>query len=831
MVDVRTGLSEARAAALLEEHGRNEPPVTPPPTVLHRILGQLRDPMILLLLAAFVVVVAIGDGADALIIAAVVVVNTTIGVVQEVRAENAVAALRSMASPHALVVRDGRARHVPAAEVVPGDLLRLDAGDVVPADAELVEAVTFEVDESAMTGESVPVGRATGDDVLAGTVVTRGRGLGVVRRTGADSGLGRIAAAVVAAGTRPTPLQQRLSRLSRQLVVAVVVIAVLVMVLGVARGQDVVATMVLAVSLAVAAIPESLPAVVSVALAMGAYRMARRAAVVRWLPSVETLGSVSVLATDKTGTLTEGRMVVERLWVPGHELEVTGRGYEVAGTVEGARAAEPRLGRLLRDAVLCNDAELGGPDDGTWRVVGDPLEGALLVCAAKRGLRADELAAMWPRVGEEPFDAVRRRMTTVHRTGHGRRLTVVKGAPESLLPELADAPLEVDAARETAHDLAGRGYRVLAVADREDDGGLHLAGLAAVADPPRPGAADVVEACRRAGVRTVMITGDHPATAHAIAERLGITRWGPDVVDAEHDALDPGASLERVGVYARVRPDQKLDILRAWQSHGHVVAMTGDGVNDAPALRGADIGVAMGDRGTEVARQAASLVLADDELGTVVVAIGEGRRIYANIRTFLRYGLAGGLAEVLVLLGAPFLGLALPLTPAMILWINLVTHGVPGVAFGGEPMDPGVMSRPSPPPSESVLHQGLARQIAWTGALIAVVSTAAGLLADARGVDAQTVVFLVLGLSQLTVALALRTPRPQRFSLAGRALELSVLGAGLLQVLGVWWAPLRGLLGTEPVSATVLLAVAVAAALPGLAVAVSRRRPAPRPTP
>jgi Ca2+-transporting ATPase len=369
------------------------------------------------------------------------------------------------------------------------------------------------------------------------------------------------------------------------------------------------------------------------------------------------------------------------------------------------------------------------------------------------------------------------------------------------------------------------------MADREGDGGLHLAGLAAVADPPRPGAADVVDACRRAGVRTVMITGDHPATAHAIAERLGITRWEPDVVDAEHDALDPGAALDRVGVYARVRPEQKLDIVRAWQSHGHVVAMTGDGVNDAPALRGADIGVAMGERGTEVARQAASLVLADDDLGTVVVAVGEGRRIYANIRTFLRYGLAGGLAEVLVLLGAPFLGLALPLTPAQILWINLVTHGVPGVAFGGEPMDPAVMDRPSPPPTESVLHEGLARQVAWTGALIAVVSTAAGLLAHARGVDPQTVVFLVLGWSQLTVALALRTPRPHRSSLAGRALEVSVLGAGLLQVLGVWWAPLRDLLGPEPVRATVLLAVAAAAALPGLAVAVSRRRPAPRPSP
>jgi Ca2+-transporting ATPase len=773
--------------------------------------------MIVLLCAAFAVVLAVGDVSDAVIIALVVVLNTSIGVVQEVRAENAIAALDRMAAPRARVRRDGRILEVAAADLVEGDVVRLEAGDVVPADLVLAEAVDLEVDEAAMTGESVPVPRVAGSDVLSGTVVTRGRGFGTVARTGPDSGLGRIAALIASTRLRPTPLQRRLSRLSRELVVATSLLCALVMALAVLRGTSWTDSLILAVSLGVAAIPESLPAVVSVALAMGAYRMARRAAVVRWLPAVETLGSVSVLASDKTGTLTEGRMTVQRLWTPDGYSGVTGVGYDVHGELDGDGAAGATVGRLLRDVVLCNDAGLARGEAADWRIIGDPMEGALLVAAAKHGITQPALRARWTRIDETPFDSQRQYMRTVDRSAAGV-LEVVKGAPEVVLRRVR--PTEhADQARRAAGSLAEQGFRVLAVADRMpgQEPELDLVGLVAIADPPRTDAADVVAACREAGIRTVLVTGDHPATARAIADRIGIVRQEGEVVDGAAVARGEHADrVESIDVYARIRPEQKVDIVDAWRAQGHVVAMTGDGVNDAPALRRADIGVAMGDRGTEVARQAADLVLADDNLRTVVTAVGEGRRIYTNIRTFLRYGLAGGLAEVLVILVAPFVGILVPLLPAQILWINMLTHGVPGVAFGGEPLDPRVMQHPSPSPERSVLGGGLLRQVVVSGVLIAIVSLAAALLAEGQGWHVQTAVFLTLGLAQLGLALAVRAPR-QGVALAQRGLEAAVLLAAGLQLLAVAWAPLRQLLGTETMPFTALAVVAVLAALPGLA--------------
>ncbi|HSE72486.1 MAG TPA: HAD-IC family P-type ATPase, partial [Nocardioidaceae bacterium] len=432
------GLTAEEAASRLHEHGPNRPPEAPPRGWLRRILDQVRDPMILLLLGALVVTVVLSDFPDAAIIATVVVLNTAIGVFQEVRAERAIAALGRMAAPQARVFRDGSLVEVPAADVVPGDLMRLDAGDIVPADADLEEAYSLQVDESAMTGESVPVDRDTGEEVLAGTVVTRGRALAEVTRTGVDSGLGRIAALIASAGVRPTPLQRRLSRLSRLLVRLVLALAALVFVLGVLRGQPVTQMLILAVSLSVAAIPESLPAVVSVALALGAYRMAQRSAVVRWLPAVETLGSVTVLASDKTGTLTEGRMVVQRLWTADGSFDVSGRGYGTAGEVSGRPAAGPP-DRLLRDLVLCNDAHLTGPVDGEWGVVGDPMEAAMLVAAAKAGVGTSDLRPSWSREQEVPFDSNRQRMTTLDRSVHGQWLVVCKGAPEVVLGLVAQS--------------------------------------------------------------------------------------------------------------------------------------------------------------------------------------------------------------------------------------------------------------------------------------------------------------------------------------------------------------------------------------------------------
>jgi Ca2+-transporting ATPase len=828
----RSGLTEAEAARLLEVAGPNRAPRPRPRSAVARVVNQLRDPMILLLLGALVIVVGTGDVADAVIIAVVIVLNTTIGVVQEIRAANAIAALDQLSAPHATVMRDGHLVRVDSADVVPGDLVRLDAGDIVPADGSLVEAVALQLDEAAMTGESVPVARGVGEQVLSGTVVTTGRGFAEVQRTGAQTGLGQIASALAQSGSRPTPLQQRLSRLSRQLVLLTLALAGLVFVLGMVRGEDAAEMLVLAVSLAVAAIPESLPAVVSVALALGAFRMAKHAALVRWLPAVETLGSVTVLASDKTGTLTEGRMVVQELWTPDGSWEVSGLGYRVTGGVVAIGGGPPDGGSmpdLLRDAVLCNDAHLSARTEDVWEIVGDPMEAALLIAAAKHDAALLELSSRWDRVLEIPFDAALQRMTTLHHQS-GSWLTVCKGAPEVVLGLLAGSD-PVERAREQAHRLASRGFRVLAVADvvhatrpttLQLEEGLELRGLVAIADPARADAGEVVAACHAAGIRTVLITGDHPATARAIAADLGIMSDAPEVADGDMVARGEHTDrVEQISVYARTRPEQKVDILAAWQERGHVVAMTGDGVNDAPALRRADIGIAMGDRGTEVARQAADLVLADDNLQTVVKAVGEGRRIYANIRMFLRYALAGGLAEVVVILLGPFLGMLVPLGPGQILWINMLTHGVPGVAFGGEPLDPAAMSRPSPPPRESVLGNGLLRQILVAGGLISAVSLAAGFLAP-DSAHLQTWVFLTLGLAQLGVALAIRAPR-KGVGWRGRGLEAAVAVSAGLQVLAVAWGPLRDLLGTRTVSGTDALVILCLAALPGVVLTASRR--------
>ena len=812
--DPAGGLTATEAAERLRRDGPNEVVRARPRSTVTRIVFQLLDPMILLLCGAFGVVLTLGDVPDAVIIAAVVVLNTTLGVVQERRAERAIEALDQMAAPKARVRRDTGVMEVPARELVTGDLVRLEAGDIVPADLQLVDAVTLEVDEASMTGESVPVSRVVGAEVLSGTVVTRGRGFGVVVRTGADSGLGRIAALVAATPVRRTPLQRRLTVLSRQLLVGVLALSGLILALAVLRGEPFAESLVLAVSLAVAAIPESLPAVVSVALALGAYRMARQSALVRWLPAVETLGSVSLVASDKTGTLTEGRMTARSLWTPT-------RGYaDPAAPDQGP--PDPPLRRLLRDLVLCNDARLVATEDGGWSVIGDPMEGALLMAAAAYDRALLEAPVAWPRVDETPFDSGRQWMATEHVAPDGRH-RVVKGAPEAVLG-MVGASLDAERARVEALRMATDGFRVLAVADSAPalPARLALVGLVGLVDPPRPDAARVVAAFRKAGIRTILVTGDHPATARAIAEQVGIARPGSAVTDGP--AVSRGEHVDRVeaiDVYARIKPEQKVDIVDAWRQRGHVVAMTGDGVNDAPALRRADIGVAMGERGTEVARQAADLVLADDNLRTMVAAVAEGRRIYANIRTFLRYGLSGGLAEVLVLLLGPFLGMPTPLLPGQILWINMLTHGVPGVAFGAEPLDQRLMQRPSPSPQRSVLGGRLAVDVLITGALIGAVSLAGGIIAGDHGWHVPTAIFATLGFAQLGVALALRAPRAPG-TLRDRALEGAVLVSALLQAAAILLVPLRDLLATHSLEPLAWAVAVGLAAVPGLLVGAAR---------
>ncbi|MGV9374102.1 cation-translocating P-type ATPase [Micromonospora tulbaghiae] len=831
-----TGLGSAEAAARLRAEGPNTVAAPHKRGLAGRVFRQLTDPLVALLLAAAVVTTLLRDYPDTAVIVLVVLINTAIGVVQEVRADRAVAALDRLAAPTARVVRDGRDLVLPAADLVRGDLVRLEAGDVVPADLDLTDAVRLSLDESALTGESVPVARVAGEEASAGTVVTTGRATGTVVRTGAASALGRISALVAATRPAPTPLQRRLSSLGRVLGLTAVVLSGLVFAIGVLDGRPVTQMAVTAVSLVVAAVPESLPAVVTLALALGARRMAGSRAIPRRLHAVETLGSVTVIASDKTGTLTEGRMAVQYAVVPGDDrYAVTGTGYAPDGEVHhrGEPVSAPdELRALARAGLLCNDATVTPPTDERpeWTAIGDPLEAALVTFGARCGLDPDTTRDAWPRVAEAPFDQDLRRMTTVHRRCDGRYLVVCKGAPENLLAApLVDADAgELAELTDAAHRLATEGLRVLAVASAVVDtppdparpAGLRPLGLVAVGDPLRAAAPGIAAGFEEAGIRLVLITGDHPATAAAIGGRLGLWRDGDPL--ANGDDGDPGRAHPETRVYARTQPEQKLDIIAGLQTRGHVVAMTGDGVNDAPALRRADIGVAMGG-GTEVARQASDLVLVDDDLTTVATAIGEGRRIYDNIRRFLRYALAGGVAEIAVMLLGPLFGLPVPLLPAQILWINLLTHGVPGVALGAEPAEPGTLRRPPRSPQESVLGGGLGRDVLVTGGLIAAATLGAGVWAAAADRPWQSVVFVVLGLAQLGVALAVRAIRTPGSRERNLALPVAVAISAVLQVAGVLLPPLRELLGTSPLSALDLLACAAIGVLPGLVLRLTRR--------
>ncbi|MFF4393041.1 cation-translocating P-type ATPase [Streptomyces sp. NPDC001552] len=821
-VPVRTlgGLTDLEAERRLAEHGRNEVPPAPATPWYARVLAQLRDPLIMVLLGAVVLTIAIGDHADAVVIAVVIVVNTTVGVVQEIRADHAVAALSAMSAPNARVLRGGAPCEVPAAVVVPGDVLLLAEGDIVAADADVTEASALMIDESMLTGESVPVDKADDSTLGAGTVVVRGRGVATVRATGPDSALGRIAA-LLDTKREPTPLQRRLASLGRILAIVTLALCLLVFGLGLVQGLPLGIMAVTAISLAVAAVPESLPAVVTLALALGARRMAARHALIRRLPAVETLGSVTVLATDKTGTLTEGRMVVQHVWTPWAAADFFGVGYEPQGDVlvEGRQPTAAELGlvqELLTAASLCNDASLRPPrgtpaDEGRWTAVGDPMEAALLSAAVKAGCGEPELLRRThPRLWEVPFDSGRKRMTTVHRLPSGGALVCLKGAPEVVLDAavLADRTDLLAGARQQAASLASHGYRVLAVASAEHaeppdsadtaEAGLRLLGLVAISDPPKPAAAATLAACHEAGVTPVLITGDHPATARAIAARVGLVGRDTDdeaVVNGPDLAAGRVADLTAARVFARTDPQQKLDIVDAWRAREAVTAMTGDGVNDGPALRRADIGVAMGQQGTEVARQAADLVLTDDDLSTVVAAVEEGRRVYDNIRRFLVYGLAGGAAEILVMLIGPLLGLPLPLRAGQILWINLLTHGLTGVAMGAEPVAPEAMHRPPRPPGQHILGAGAWQRLVVLAAVVTGACLTAGTVARSWSLAWQSVLFLSLLAAQLGVVLGLRTRLLTRENLF---LPLSVLASALLGAAALYLPPLQSVLETEP---------------------------------
>lgn len=853
-VDADAGLSSTEAAARLQHDGPNELPESPPEPGWRRLARQFTSTMILVLLGAAGITIAIGDLKDATVILTVVTLNASIGAWQEGRATQAMAALKRVTMPTARVVRDGRTATVATRELVRGDVLEVARGDIVGADARLFEANGLRVDESSLTGESVAVDKRTAPVPAAalvadrscilfkGTSVVAGSGRAVVVETGARTEFGAIASLLRAHTTPRTPLERRLARLGRSIALAALAACAVVFAVGVSQGGSATTMLVTAVSLAVAAIPEALPAVVTISLALGAQRMARHRAVIRKLPAVETLGSVTVIATDKTGTLTQGRMVARVIQLAGTTITVTGNEYEPAGELlrEGLPIETPPHGALrdlLEACVLCNDATLLPPHDDAdvWSIAGDPTEAALLVLAAKAGIERRGLERRLHPLATFPFDARRKRMSAVHATDARIRVSV-KGAPEAVLPHAVriattDGVETIDPERRhhlesAARKLAADGYRVLAVAgadrDTEPSGhdeaedGLTLFGFVGLLDPPRPEVAAAVAIARRAGITPVMITGDHIATAGAIASSIGIdgarTMTGMELASRSNEGL--ADQVADIAVYARTTPEQKLDIVRAWQAHGDIVAMSGDGINDAPALQRADIGIAMGISGTEVSKHAADLVLADDNFATIVTAVAEGRRIYDNIRRFVRYGLTGGSAEVWVMLFAGVFGLPLPLLPAQILWVNLVTHGLPGLGLGMEPAEPDVMDRPPRPPNEGPFARGLWQHVLVFGALTASVCLGLAAWAHDAGRPWQTMLFSTLALLQLGNAFAARSERRSSFGLrANPFLTWSILGSITLQLVLPYLPATRALLTLEPMALGDLLLVLAASSV------------------
>jgi len=803
--DIRHGLSTEEAERRLARVGPNELAEGPRVSGWRMFARQFSSGMIMLLLVAAVVTAFIGDPIDSIAITAVLILNAIVGFIQEFQADRAMSALRRMTSPTTTVVRDGEPQQLRAAQVVPGDLVLLAVGDVVEADLRLTDAHTLRLNEAALTGESEPSAKTavtlpSDPELLVaerrniafmGTAVTYGRGAGIAVSTGMATELGRIADLLRTHRAGPTPLQRRLAALAKRITIAVVALCAGVFALGVASGEEGERMFLTAVSLAVSAIPEGLPVMVTVALALGARRMAARRALIRSLPAVETLGSVDVICTDKTGTLTAGRMVVEHVWTPAAAYRVTGEGYAPLGVFEGQGDPEPDpesdpyLDRMARVAAACNDAMLHAPSDaaGTWTATGDPTESALLALAGKRGVSRDDIEAATPRVAEIAFDESRRRMSTLHAVAEGTWVAV-KGATDAIIPMLDARDATVVAGAEgAAVRFASDGYRVLAIAERwvshaserpasiESD--LRLLGIVAMADPPRVAAEPAISACRGAGITTVMITGDDPRTAGTIARQLGIPAQGPALVTGgELDQLDDPELAERVtgiGVYARTTPEHKLRIVDAWKTRGAVVAMTGDGVNDAPALRRADIGVAMGIAGTEVSKEAADMVLADDDFATIVRAVEEGRRIYDNIRRFLRYMLATNSGEIWLWVMAFALGLPIPLLPLQILWINLVTDGLPAIALGVEPVEPDAMRRPPRPRDESIWAHGLWQHAVWVGLLMGMVGVGIEVLGRHWGMPWRTMVFTAIAFLQLGNAIAVRSERESVFHLGWRS--------------------------------------------------------------
>lgn len=836
--DSQSGLTESESSARRTQYGLNELIERGGRTPWQILWAQLTATMVLILIAAAVLAGLLGDYKNTISILAIVALYAILGFVQEYRAEQAIAALKKMSVPNVRVLRDGNLKEIAANQLVPGDIIQLETGNVVPADLRLLEAVNLRVQEAALTGESEAIEKHTSalsnDPSLnlplgdrrnmsyMGTIVTQGRGLALVIATGMQTELGKIADLIQQVQQENTPLQRRLDALGKNLALIGTGIAILILILGLLRGDELRHMLLTAVSVAVAIVPEGLPAVVTITLALGAQRMLQRNALIRKLPAVETLGSVTVICSDKTGTLTENRMTVVVLDVADHALDLTEE-IDRDGTLRATRGlgtpVQSSLSLAVIGGALCNDSKLVDTGDDRFHTLGDPTEGALVVAAAKMGYWKNTLDPSFPRTAELPFDSERKRMTTVHHLGQydptvlagldigdHRYIAFTKGGVDGMLDitshiwsegksQILDADWrsKIEAANER---LAKKGMRVLGIAFRlmnsipeviqtDLEQNLTFVGLFGMIDPPRGEVQEAVAICRAAGIRPVMITGDHPLTAIEIARQLGITENGRALTGVEIENLSPNelrSVVDEVNVFARVAPEHKLRIVQALQENGHIVSMTGDGVNDAPALRKADIGVAMGITGTDVSKEASDLVLLDDNFATIVASVKEGRTIYDNIRKFVRFSVAGNIGKVLVMLIAPFLGKPLPLLPLQLLWLNLLTDGLLGLGMGVENPEPDTMKRKPYSPTEGVFSRGAGAQTIWVGVMIGALALGLGSWYFFTGrPEWQTMIFTSLAFMQVFQAFASRSSKESLFKM-GLLSNPLLAGMGLLVV-------------------------------------------------
>jgi len=856
------GLAPAESSRRLREHGRNVIREPRPPSAGPLLLRQFTDALLLCLLLAAAVAGYLADWAECVALGLLALVNGLLGIFQEYRADRALSALSRLGAPSARIVRGGKSFLVPAGELVPGDLAQLAAGDRVAADMRLYDAQRLFMDESALTGESLPVGKdpalvlpegaALADRanmLFAGTVVTRGSGLGIVTATGMRTEVGRIAQLLADVAPESTPLRKRLAEFGQTLVLGGLLVCGLALAAGRFHGASIATLLRVLVGLSVALVPAGLPLIATAVLTIGVRRLGRRGVVVSSLPAAETLGAITVIGIDKTGTLTRNEMAVRELFLEGETLEVTGSGYAPEGAIlRAGRPADPAgwetLGIALRIGALCSSTRLERGDDGDWRILGDPTEGALLSLAAKGGVWREELESGQQALAEFPFSAERRRMTVVVPGRGGRPLALTKGAPDVVLAHCLHQrtaagvrPLSpADRERILGHseEMAGRAMRVLGLAYREDALGadsravertMVWVGLVGMLDPPRPEVPEAIAQCRVAGISPVIITGDHKLTALAVAREIGALRPGDEAISGEElDQLTPealGACVERYRVYARVTAEHKLRIIRTWKRRGHLVAMTGDGINDAPALREADIGIALGRAGTEVTREAAAIVIADDSFASIVAAVAEGRGIYENIRRFMTYLIVGNTAAALVLLAAAIAGVPPPLLPLPLLWINLVIAALPALALGLEPYDPELMTEGPRSPRERILGGAAAVSPLLDGVILGAVVFVTFLFVRHSGAadltHARTCAFSVLAAALVVHAFSCRHRQRSVFSIAPLS-NPWLLGAaalsGLLLVAAVQLPLLGRVFGTTPLVRAEWLRVAALALLP-----------------